>query len=385
MGRFIQYSGSFLVLFVLLLVIYRAATEQGIISKKFIKHPKVARFLDLSLLVLIMQSAVMVVGFIICNAVHGKTNFFNLEKIWLRGDAKTMVDLATNMFSGGVNLQGTTTLYPLILNFAAVPFYKSYLLAGFTLSVLAVITACYYLYQLTTLDYDEPAARNAVKFMLFFPFSFCLFLPVPESFFLAFSIAAFYFLRKQKWFAAALWSFGAVVCDLRGVLLILPLIYEIFQQERKTWRAILPFGSIALGFIAILAFNQWQTGNFWAFLNHYATTFNFLNQVWNADIRVFYGNVLPLLVLITLIILGGFFALGRIRPSYLLYAVPLAAAAFFVPWMNNQPRFLATVFPLFIGLGLFIKNRTANLILLFLFAIIMGFYLFCSIFFNMSF
>jgi hypothetical protein len=385
MGRFIQYSGSLFVLSVLLLVIYRVAVEQGFISKNFTKNPKVALFFDLSIMVLVVQSAVFMVGFTIINAVRGKTNFAELEKTWLRDDAKNMVDLAGNLFTGNASSQGTTTLYPFILKVTAIPFYNFYLLAGMVLSGLAMIMACYFLHQLIILDYDEPVAKNSVKFLLFFPFSFYLFLPVPESLFLAFSITAFYYMRKQKWIAVAIWSFLTVLCDLRGILLILPLIYEIYQSPRKTWRITLPPIFIFLGCFAILAFNQLQSGNPLAFLNHYSANFNFLNHVWNSDIRLFYGNVLPLLVLITSIILGGFFALGRIRPSYLLYAVPLSALAFFIPWFDNQPRFFAAVFPLFIGLGLFVKNRTANMTLLFLLTAFMGLYLFCSIFFNMSF
>lgn len=385
MGRFIQYSGSLFVLGVLLLVLYRVAVEQGFISKNFTKNPKVALFFDLSILVLVVQSSVFMVGFTIINAVQGKTNFAELEKIWLRGDAKIMVDLAANLFTGNAPPQGTFTLYPLILKVAAIPFNNIYLLAGMVLSGLAMIMACYFLYQLIILDYKESVARNAIKFLLFFPFSFCLFLPVPESLFLAFGITTFYYMRKQKWIAVAIWSLLTVLCDLRGILLILPLIYEMNQSHPKTWRIIFPPIFIFLGCFAVLAFNQLQSGNPLAFLNHYSANFNFLNHVWNSDIRLFYGNVLPLLVLITLIILGGFFALGRIRPSYLLYAVPISALAFFIPWLDNQPRFFTAVFPLFIGLGLFVKNRTANMTLLFLLTVFMGFYLFCSIFFNMSF
>lgn len=386
MGRFIQYSGSLFVLGVLLLLIYRIAIEQGFISKNFTKNPKVALFIDCSILVSIMQTTVLVVGFIIFNAVHGKINFFELEKIWLRGDAQNMVDFAANLFSGN-NLpsQGMPSIYPLILKLAAIPFHNFYFLAGLVLSGLAMITACYFLYQLVILDYDEKVAKDSIKFLLFFPFSFCLFFPVPESLFLAFSVAAFYSMRKQKWIGVAIWSLLAVLCDLRGILLILPAIYEIYQSDRKKWRIVFPLAFIISGCLAILAFNQLHFGNPLAFLNHYSNNFNFMNRVWNTDIRIFYGNVLPLLVLITFVIIGGFFALGRIRPSYLLYAVPLSALAFFIPWLDNQPRFFAAIFPLFIGLGLLTKNRTANMILLFLLTVFMGFYLFCNIFFKMSF
>jgi hypothetical protein len=385
MGLFIQYSGSLFVLGVLLILMYQMAIEQGFIAKNFTKNQKVALFFDSSILVLVMETAVLVVGFIIFNAVFGKTNFFELEKIWLRGDAKTMVDLAANIFSGNATSQGTLTLYPLMLKLAAIPFRNFYFLAGLVLSGLAMIMACYFYYQLVILDYDEQTAKNSIKFLLFFPFSFCLFFPVPESLFLAFSIAAFYYMRKQKWFAVAIWSFLTVLCDIRGILLILPIIYEISQQNWKNWRIVFPPAFIILGCLAIMVFNQWQCGNMFAFLNHYSSNFNFINRVWNTDIRLFYGNVLPLLMLITLTIIGGFFALGRIRPSYLLYAVPLSALAFFIPWLDNQPRFFAAVFPLFIGLALATKKQTANMILLYLFTIIMGFYLFCYIFFKMSF
>ncbi len=385
MGLFIQYSGSLFVLGVLLILMYQMAIEQGFIAKNFTKNQKVALFFDSSILVLVMETAVLVVGFIIFNAVFGKTNFFELEKIWLRGDAKTMVDLAANIFSGNATSQGTLTLYPLMLKLAAIPFRNFYFLAGLVLSGLAMIMACYFYYQLVILDYDEQTAKNSIKFLLFFPFSFCLFFPVPESLFLAFSITAFYYMRKQKWFAVAIWSFLTVLCDIRGILLILPIIYEISQQNWKNWRIVFPPAFIILGCLAIMAFNQWQCGNMFAFLNHYSSNFNFINRVWNTDIRLFYGNVLPLLMLITLTIIGGFFALGRIRPSYLLYAVPLSALAFFIPWLDNQPRFFAAVFPLFIGLALATKKQTANMILLYLFTIIMGFYLFCYIFFKMSF
>jgi len=386
MGRFIQYSGSLLVFGVLLLLIYRILIDQGFVRAQFSKQKKVAIFFELGLLVIIMEAALFVVGFIIYNAVFGRTNIFELETIWLQGDARNMVNLAGNWFSpGNTALNGVLPFYPLILRLLGNLMGRFYFLAGVILSTLSLITACYFLYQLVTLDYDEKVAKDSVKFLLFFPFIFYLFFPLADSLFLALTCASFYYMRRQKWLTVAICSLLAVLCDLRGILLILPIGYEFATQDKKSWRILYPLAFIAVGFSSILVFNQLEFGNPLAFLNHYSNGLNFINPVLNTDYKMQFGSIFPSLILLIVLLIGGFFALGRIRTSYLLYAIPLSSIAFFITWLDNRPRFFAAAFPLFIELGLLAKNRTANLILLFLFIVLMGFYLFCFINFKMSF
>lgn len=105
--------------------------------------------------------------------------------------------------------------------------------AGFLVSHLATILSMFLLYKLSRLDLSEKMSKNAVFILLIFPTSFYLVSLYSESLFLAVSLAAFYFARKQSWVLAALFAGLAATTRLVGVAVIAAIFAEYLFKESR--------------------------------------------------------------------------------------------------------------------------------------------------------
>lgn len=386
MGQLIKYSGSIAVISVLLLIIYKALVEQGILKNDLKENRKAKDFINTGTQVLIMQAVIFFVGFTAYQFIKGKKNFFSINDIWLYGDSKIITDLASGWYKlGDYSTAGIMPLFPYLQKLLGQVMQGSYFLAGIVLSILSLIFAAYYLYQLLRLDYDDTVIRNSFKFFLFFPFIFVMFLAVPDSLFLCLSMSALYYMRKANWLPVSISIFLSVLCDIRGVFLILPVIYESFRTKHQIPDKILTVLSAPLGLLAVTGFMNSLYGRSFAFMEHTATGYNIFSLINKNDYKLLYGNIIPLIILFSILLAGSFLLLGRIRTSYLLYSIPVCAAPFFTVWLDNRPRFFVSAIPFFIGMGLLSKYKTVNVVITYLSLLFMGLYLFCYINLNMAF
>jgi hypothetical protein len=216
-------------------------------------------------------------------------------------------------------------------------------------------------------------ARRTVRFVAIFPTSFFFLAPYTESPFLALSIAAFWFARRDRWGAAAVMGALAALTRSVGVLLIVGLAAEAFLQWRRDGRALGPRMlasiSVALGPLAYLLFWQLHFHDLWAPLdaqrNWNRETALPTTALWHA-MRFAWTNRTYWLIdlLVVAIALGGVglaAAARRVRSSYLAYATLSLMLPLFAPLddrpLLSMPRFVIVVFPLYWGYAAAVDRR----------------------------
>ena len=210
-----------------------------------------------------------------------KTGFFeSFDSMWNKWDSIHYLNLAKNGYSvSGENAKLIVfyPFYPLLVRIAAV-ILKNHLLSGVVVSNLCLGVGCYYLYKLVKIDFDEETALRSVKYMLIYPFSFFFGIAYTESTFVALSIMALYYMRKNKWFLAGICGFFAALTKNQGIILIIPAVMEyvisnqVFDELRKKnfknvlrnffakgiYMVMIPLGTLVYFMINEILFGSWN-------------------------------------------------------------------------------------------------------------------------------
>ena len=291
--------------------------------------------------------------------------------IWNRWDSIHYLDVAQNGYAGddGGEQRFMIVFLPL---YPSVIYLAHYLIPDWQAAAMVVSNICCagafcYCYLLTQKESGRRAARVAVFYFSIFPTAYFLHIAYSESLFLFLTIAAFYYARQGRWLPCALLGMLATASRLSGLAIMLPLAFEYFQQKNFRWRQIrwdsLLLGLIPLGLLAYLYLNYHYFGDPFKFLEfqreHWYRSLSSpvpeLQWEWEgltADDpieRVMqHGSQLVAFVIGTV---GLVVAAFRLRPCYTLYLAMSWVLIFCDSFTLCSPRYLLTLFPLFILLG----------------------------------
>ncbi len=264
-------------------------------------------------------------------------------------------------------------LYPLLIRFLAAV-TGNFEVAALIISNLASLFACFYLYQLARIDYVESTALKSVFLFSIFPTSYFLIAGYTESLFLLLAIGCFYYARKGKWHFAGLMGMLASATRITGLLLLPSLLYELRAQETKTrarrMKNALFLGMICLGFIAYLMVNYAVYGSAFAFIEvqreHW---FKQLAPPWEGLVGalwgIFWREPAEKLIVSGAELLFGIFGLvcvmyavgSKLHPSYTIYMLFTWLVAASTRFWLSMPRYMLSMFPLFIVLAVIGDNR----------------------------
>jgi hypothetical protein len=320
-------------------------------------------------------------------------SFFNP---WAHWDGVWYIKIAT---SGYADSDGSTAffpLFPMMLRYIGVLLRGNMLITGILISLLCYAGCVWLLYRLVRRDFDDSLASRTVIYLAIGPLSFFLQAVYTESLFLLLSLACFVFAREGRWRLAGVMGLLATLTRSTGVLLLIPMAYYYYQGRgwklRKTdshvanllmvvegllvWMTYL-----ALAFGKPLAFStaqaQWERG---VGAPNYTVTRAIVSTVWGLRkivsaeyYRLFWEvprpgsqyanvgtNIFNLLFLVgaALLLWYGARRLPRAYSWYALAALayPLFFPSKFVPLMS-YPRFTLTVFPLYVALALYTRDR----------------------------
>jgi hypothetical protein len=154
-------------------------------------------------------------------------------------------------------------LYPLLTGVLGRLIGGHYLLAAWLVAQVCCVLMLVVLYRLVRLDHPEAVARRTTLLLLCSPLGFSFLLPYTESLLLLCFVAAFYAARRGRWWLAGLAGAGAALTKQPGVVVLLPLLWELWQQQgnairRKQWGAVMQsligLGLIPLGLLAFLVY-----------------------------------------------------------------------------------------------------------------------------------
>jgi hypothetical protein len=227
---------------------------------------------------------------------------------------------------------------------------------------VALFVAAVELVQLARLDFDDATASRAGWYLLVFPTSFFLSAAYGESLFLALSLGAILACRRAAWWQAGLLGGLAALTRPFGVLIVLPLAIEAWQQraERPLWRsgvAMLPIPVVLLGYMAYLGF---QFGDPLAFLNAQSDWDRSLMAPWDTIGRFLNGpfelnsgpHSLVDFAFMLLAVILAVMSWRMLRRSYAVYITALVTFPLLTGSLVSFPRFVLTFFPMFLVMAI---------------------------------
>jgi len=154
-----------------------------------------------------------------------------LLSVWQRFDTNWLLKIAQRGYSD----DGSTVyfpLYPFLTRVVSIVGGDS-MFAALLISNLALIGALAMLYRLSEALFDTSSARRVVAYWLLFPTAFFLLAAYTESLFLFLTLTAFDSAHRSRWIIAALFGALAALTRLQGVLLVIPLAWMWWQNDRR--------------------------------------------------------------------------------------------------------------------------------------------------------
>lgn len=270
-------------------------------------------------------------------------------------------------------------LLPILMR-ALQPITGNALTAGVLLANLGLLASAVFLYRLAALSFSEDTAERSVWYMLIFPVSFFGSAIYTESLFLLAGIAALYFARQHRWWAAGLCGILASLTRLLGVLVGVMLLVEWLQQvvQRRgeaqpvRWTGLAAAVLSPAGLLAYMLYLQRTFGEPLAFIrasaawdrvprSPFATIAGLLTppeQGWGQAIS---AGALPLDNWVDLSFVLFFLALGLVllfqrRWSEAAFVILGAAIPFSSGLLMSQRRYMWALFPAFILLARWGEN-----------------------------
>jgi hypothetical protein len=265
---------------------------------------------------------------------------------------------------------------------------------GVLVSLAATLFAMFFLYRIAEDWKGEGVARAAVLTFAFFPTAYYLNAAYTEALFLLFTTGCVWAARVRRDLLLA-GLFGALATATRnvGVLLLIPLAYELLRHRREFgWRGLFGLGLVPLGIVGYTLFlwgrfgdpfiSARQQGDYWGrYLTNPVATLDLAWQAAGGGVAYVLeplslltsrspapalaaSNTLNLAFLVLFLVLIGV-GFVVLPPGLSLYAFAAVAVPILTPSpsfpLMSLPRFLLAAFPLFLVLGYALHGRRTAL------------------------
>jgi hypothetical protein len=322
----------------------------------------------LDLLILALSVKALMVGATLALYGASPDPLTALGRLWNQWDAQHYLYLAMHGYSASGDARNLIAFFPLypavIAGVAAIGIPAR--VAALLISNISGVAAAILLFEIARLDLDEGSAFRAAAFFTVFPTAYFLLVGYTEALFCVLAFAAVLLARRNRWLGSGMLVGLAGATRLTGLALGAMLAVEAFGRTRRLarWRQPVVAGVLAsLGLVAYLATNQLVLGNAFAFLA-------VQRQHWHHQPAPPWTGLATAIRSIgkrppweTLTVGGGEIAGGltayaatvvswlRLRPADAVYATVLTVMVTFVPFWLSIPRYLLTMFPLFLLLG----------------------------------
>lgn len=258
-------------------------------------------------------------------------------------------------------------LYPLAINLVS-KITGSFLLAGILISALSSFFAFQLFYELISMEFGKQYAKRSLIALLIFPMSFYFLTVYSEGLFFLLTVSMFVALRKGNLFLATVAASLASVTRLAGLALVLSLfanLYFMKKFNRKNWFVLFA----PLGFIMYCFYLYQNTGDPFYFISAESYWHRNLTVPGLAFISSFRQLIVPGYIPSNVNALFDFifaiFGIGmvwriwrKLSIDYAIFSSICLALPLFSPTILAVPRYLLTIFPIFIVAGMF-KNQYA--------------------------
>ncbi len=288
-------------------------------------------------------------------------------------------------------------LYPMLIRLVSPLTLGNGLASALLVSSLAMYGALVALGLLAAQEAAESVSSVVMRVAVIYPLAFFLAAPYTESLFLMLAAAALLCVRRGSWRWAALWALLAALTRPTGVILFLPLVWEVGRQcgwwQREWWRdgrwrdllrspravldCALVIGAVPLAIAGYALVCRLRFGDALAFIhaetywNHTAEPFwSLARTLLGSLIRTPAGTYWQARVLLDLLPVLAFAAITLIviRRTPLAFTLYMAGLLFLCvsapvnnvpdPWVSAG-RYLVAAAPVFLTVARWLRGRPA--------------------------
>ena len=318
-------------------------------------------WLNLILLALLVKAVLIALTLLLYGASPDPLTA--LGRSWDQWDAQHYLYLATYGYASSGdsrNLIAFFPLYPgLIAAVAAIGLPAR--LAALLISNVAGVVAAILLYEVAMADRKPAEAWRAAAFFTIFPTAYFLLVGYSEALFCALAFGAVLAARGQRWMISGMLGGLAAAARLTGLALLPFLLIELWPKAIRF--KVMPPLMILLGFLIYLATNQLVLGSPLAFIEvqreHWSHSLSapwvgfadairslFTRLPWE-KLTVGAGEIAGGIAAYTTATLSWL----RLRPADAAYATALTVMVTFLPFWLSIPRYLLSMYPLFLLVG----------------------------------
>lgn len=320
---------------------------------------------------------------------------FTLEQTvgeWQKWDANNYIRIATLGYDGytvevdGVKMYSTLVFFPLYswIIKALLFVINSEPIAALLASSFCYVMGCCYFYGFVSLEYGKRIAEKALVLISVFPFSFFFGAMMPESTFFFVGAASLYYIKKHKWWLAAIFGFFAALSRMQGVLLVVPAFVEwliAYQPlvalkekrfkdffslffEKLCWMVMVAFGPL------LYFYKNYQvTGDPFKFLEYQEKIWFQHAQYFGKTVQLLWDNMLDRqdftkvtlwgseLVVFIFVCLVLIYGVRKHKPSYTLFLLMYLIMNFTPSWLLSAGRYMTVALPLYFILAEFLDRR----------------------------
>ncbi|MFH1426029.1 MAG: hypothetical protein ABIG66_01195 [Candidatus Kerfeldbacteria bacterium] len=288
-------------------------------------------------------------------------------------DAQHYIYLAQEWYSAGHISNAFYPLYPLLIRLLNVLTFNHTLITGLLLSTVFSFAAVAMLFLLARRAYGDRVAMLAGLLFMAFPTAFYLHLVYTESLFILLVLASFYFLGHKDAWKSYLAMFLLPLTRPQGVFTAVPLLYRslVRWKRGKLMRSAMIITAFAGGVAAYLCIMHFSTGSaFSGFMaqGFFYTNYSIENLLHPVDwITRNFIHLEPSFHALNTSIIDRVFFIGFLaglplvykytKRSLFIFTLLLGLVTALSGDLSSFPRYMLLLFPLFIALARWLKNR----------------------------
>src|SRR2546425_40112 len=231
----------------------------------------------------------------------------------------------------------------------------AYLAAGVLVSNAALLLAVIVLGRLVTVDHEATIAAASVALLLVFPTTVIFSAVYAESLFLLCAVATLYFARTGRPTAAGVTAAFAALTRPFGVLIAVPLAFELAAQRRRDLAGTLSVAVPVAAFLVWMAVLWRMTGDPLAFFSAQAAYGRSATVPLQAFTDLFdpaaYGNPLFIVAFGGLVAILVALSWRSLRTSLAVYGTVFLLAALSSGTLTSLLRYVLAIFPAFVVLA----------------------------------
>jgi Gpi18-like mannosyltransferase len=134
-------------------------------------------------------------------------------------------------------------LYPLLIRFLSPLFFNNQLLAGLIISNVSFLLGLWFFVKYLKIGNLKSKIWSLI-FLILFPTSFFFGAVYTEGLFFLLVILSLYFLKKNKYLLVIFFTFLASLTRLMGIFLIIPIIFNFIEKNKRKKLLLLVFAPI---------------------------------------------------------------------------------------------------------------------------------------------